>query len=86
MPRLAGRARKVPQADHEARAEEMRQHPRMWIQVGEYGSRSSVLGMIKFARDGERIKSYQPASAYELRIELTEFRFAVYGRYVGGAK
>ena len=75
--------------DHAKVAARLRAHPRMWLPVGEYRSTQSADGMARKIREGQPIGStadtshYQPAGAFEVRIDLTEFGALVVARYVG---
>lgn len=87
MSRLAKR----PRADHQHSAQALRQQPGVWQAVGEYRSRQSATDVAHKIRTGYPIGAstagtpYQPAGAYETRLELIEDGTRVHARYTGGA-
>jgi hypothetical protein len=75
--------------DHTATADRLKAHPGMWMPVGTYPSSHSADGTINniatgSLRGGRGPSKYQPAGAFEARVELTENGFRVVARYTGG--
>lgn len=73
-----------PRAQHALRADDMRRHPRMWIEVAVYNGTSSANATAHQVRTGERVPSYRPAGSFETRTEpLPNGGTALYARYLG---
>lgn len=71
-------------ARHALRADDMRRHPRMWIEVAVYNGPSSANSTAHQIRTGDRLAPYQPAGAFETRTEpLPDGGTALYARYLG---
>lgn len=70
---------------HPRIAERCREAPGEWITVGEYANDQSAYGIAHSIKTGMRIPAYQPAGAYEARIEQTENGARVSARYVGAS-
>ncbi|MDX3520774.1 hypothetical protein [Streptomyces scabiei] len=68
---------------HTRIAERLRDVPGKWLPVGDYANDQSAYGIAHSIKTGMRIPAYQPAGAYEARIEQTETGARVYARYVG---
>jgi hypothetical protein len=69
---------------HAAVAAQLRRHPGMWHEVGEFPGTESASGAARRIRTGYMAPMYQPAGAFEARTEPTEFGTRVVARYVGG--
>lgn len=70
---------------HPRIAERCRERPGEWLKVGDYASDQSAYGIAHSIKTGTRIAAYQPAGAFEARVELTENGARVDARYVGHA-
>lgn len=83
------RPTKRPRVNHQETADRLKANPHTWLIVGEYRSTISADGICRYIRTGAQRHShrtpspYQPAGAYEARMELTEFGVRVDARYVG---
>ena len=79
--------RRYPSANHALRADDMRRHPHMWIQVGTYNGPSSAKSTARQIRTGDRIPHYRPAGSFETRPAPTpDGGTALYARYIGATK
>jgi hypothetical protein len=74
---------KRPAADHQASADEMRDHPNQWQHVHTYPARYAAVSVAGGIRRGGLGQAYQPAGAFEARTEMVDDGTAVYARYVG---
>lgn len=78
------RWKKRPVANHRLRADDCRRHPRVWIEIGTYGSRYSAIATARHIRIGEHIPCYFPAGAYETRTTpANDGTTTLYARYIG---
>lgn len=80
------RWKKRPVADHQLRADAMRRHPGMWIEVGIYNSRQSAVSTARHIRRADPLRHYTPAGAFETRTAPAEHGHALYARYIGETK
>jgi hypothetical protein len=72
---------------HRDVAEALRAKPGEWALVGDYINSGSAAGIARLIRDGgtgRSIIAYQPAGAFEARVEPTLDGVRVFARYVGG--
>jgi hypothetical protein len=76
--------RRYPRAIHALRADDMRRHPLMWIEVAVYNGPSSAKFTANQIRTGDRIPHYLPAGAFETRTAPVDNGTALYARYIGG--
>ncbi|MFF3127238.1 hypothetical protein ACFVRD_34160 [Streptomyces sp. NPDC057908] len=76
--------RRHPRAIHALRADDMRRHPRMWIEVAVYNGPSSAESTARQIRTGDRVRHYLPAGAFETRTAPVDTGTALYARYIGG--
>lgn len=80
------RWKKRPIANHRLRADDMRRHPGMWIEVGVYNSRQSAMSTARHIRVANVLRYYAPAGSFETRTAPVEYGTAVYARYTGDTK
>jgi hypothetical protein len=86
------RLSKRPRADHKLTAQALRQRPGVWLVVGDYRNSVSAENLARRIRTGYPIGSptastpYEPAGAYESRIEPVEDGTRVHARYIGGTR
>lgn len=73
------------QNPHNLRADDARRHPRVWIEVGVYNSRSSAQAAARSITRAD-LRHYAPAGAFEARVDLATDGTAVYARYIGETK
>lgn len=78
--------RRFPKAAHALRADDMRRHPHMWIQVGVYNGSQSANSAAYQIRTGDRLPPYRPAGAFETRTKPLDDGTALYARYIGETK
>lgn len=78
--------RRTLRANHALRADDMRRHPHMWIQVTVYNGRQSANAAAYQIRTGDRLPHYRPAGAFETRTEPHDDGTALYARYTGDTK
>lgn len=78
--------RRYPSANHALRADDMRRHPHMWIEVCVYNGRQSANAAAYQIRTGDRLPAYRPAGAFETRTEPLDGGTALYARYIGDTK
>ncbi|MFF7096354.1 hypothetical protein ACFY9A_28765 [Streptomyces rubradiris] len=82
---------KRPRADHKEVAHALRQHPGVWLPVGDYRNSISADDIARRIRTGYPLGNadgstpYLPAGAYESRTELVDDGTRVHARYIGGA-
>ncbi|MFE4679201.1 hypothetical protein [Streptomyces sp. NPDC056723] len=77
--------RRHPRAAHALRADDMRRHPHMWIEVAVYNGPSSAESTAREIRTGDRIHHYRPAGAFETHTTpVPDGGTALYARYIGG--
>jgi hypothetical protein len=77
--------RRHPRARHALRADDMRRHPGMWIEVAVYNGRSSAESTARQIHTGDRVRHYLPAGAFETRTApVLDGGTALYARYIGG--
>ncbi|WP_435279277.1 hypothetical protein [Streptomyces sp. 1222.5] len=83
---------KRPRVNHHEVAARLRSHPRMWLPVGEYRSSQTADNMARRIRKGYALGEseygtpYEPAGAYEARLELTEDGTRILARYIGTSR
>lgn len=80
------RWKKRPVANHRLRADDCRRHPRVWIEIGTYGSRESAQSTGRHLRRAEVLPYYAPAGAFETRTAPVANGTALYARYIGEAR
>lgn len=78
------RWRKSPMVNHQLRADDCRQHPGTWIEIGPYNSRMSAMGMAYSIRTAY-MPQYTPVGRFETRVRLTDTGATLYARYLGPA-
>lgn len=77
--------RRYPRAIHALRADDMRRHPRVWVEVAVYNGHSSAESTARQIRTGDRVRHYLPAYAFETRTTpLPDGGTALHARYIGG--
>ena len=76
--------RRYRAANHTLRADDMRRHPHLWIQVAIYNGPSSAKCTARQIRTGDRIPCYRPAGSFETRTAPSGDGTALYARYIGG--
>lgn len=78
---------KRPQADHRLRADDMRRHPGLWIEVGPYNCRESATRAAWRIRNACQGRWYEPAGAFEARTTpADDGTTTLYARYTGATK
>jgi hypothetical protein len=68
---------------HAAVAAELRARPGVWAPVGQYPNRMTADRTAHRIRSGYEAEMYQPAGAFQARVELTDLGARVVARYVG---
>lgn len=81
------RWKRLPLANHRLRADDMRRHPGMWIEVGSYLSRQTAENVAWRVRTAYRWAYYEPAGAFETRTTpADDGTTTLYARYTGATK
>lgn len=76
----------VRRLSHALTARQLQAHPGMWQRVGVYRSQQSAQSVAYVIRKAYRSVAYQPAGAYEARIQIHGDDTAVVARYIGTPK
>ncbi|MFE9391627.1 hypothetical protein [Streptomyces sp. NPDC006784] len=77
------RPRKRTYPSHAKAAARLREHPGMWMQVAVYPVAYSARGAAHRIRTAYRLPSYEPAGAFEARVEQLDEGTAVVARWLG---
>lgn len=72
-----------PRTHHTQVAATCRAHPGQWQQVSVHRARYAAWDAAKRIRTADRSRVYEPAGAFESRIEMYGDDWAVHARYIG---
>lgn len=72
-----------PHTSHAKVAAQLRAHPGVWMQVSVYRTAYTANGIARRIRTAYRQPAYEPAGAYEARVQQVEDGTAVLARWLG---